>query len=484
MNTSYLKAFATAWLIASASALADDTSSQLDQLMHRYSDLGQFNGVALVVDGGSTVLRKGYGSANLEWQVENTPETRFLVGSVTKSFTALVIMQLAERGALELDAPIVDYLPAYREDTGSAITIRHLLTHTDGIPNYTKNTYFWQSNSNGVPITTAEFVAQYCSGDVEFAPGSQYRYGNSGYSVLGAIIERVTGKPYDEVVAQQILQPLGMQNTGQYRDDTVLDSRATGYEIAIDGFRHAAPIPKPFFAAGSMYSTVDDLVRYDRALQGAVLISDAGRKMMFDSRDGAVAGTFAFGWSVGEATLGGAIPGRQYIATNGQINGFNAIVVRIPRDEHLIILLNNTGETDLFSMTDNIMRVIYGLAANKVESRLRDVFFQKLREASLDAALAFYRERRDDHSTDYLYFPWPMRILAGQLMSDGRYDDAISILNLNLETNPNDAKSFEALGDAYSRVGDVKTANANYRRALLLDNLNAYAADKLANQEE
>ena len=176
-------------LFVSGFTAADDRSSQLDQLMQQYHDLGQFNGSVLVVGNGSEILRKGYGLANFDWQIENTPETRFAVGSITKSFTALVAVQLAESGTLDLDATISEYLPKYRKDTGSIVTIRHLLTHTDGIPNYTNDTSFWQSYENGVPYSTAEFIARYCSGDTEFAPGSTYRYGNAGFSILGSIID-------------------------------------------------------------------------------------------------------------------------------------------------------------------------------------------------------------------------------------------------------------------------------------------------------
>ena len=159
-------------LLMSLSAAAEDGSSQLDRLMQQYHDLEHFNGAVLVVANGSEVLRKGYGFANLDWRIANTPETRFAIGSVSKSFTALVVLQLAELGVLDLDATISEYLPKYRNDTGSVITIRHLLTHTDGVPNYTSDTSFWQSYENGVPYPTSEFVARYCSGDTEGPPGS------------------------------------------------------------------------------------------------------------------------------------------------------------------------------------------------------------------------------------------------------------------------------------------------------------------------
>ncbi len=458
---------------------ADEKSSQLDNLMRRYHELGQFNGVALVVNAGSTDLREGYGLANREWQIENTPETRFLIGSVTKSFTALVVTQLAEQGKLNLDATVSDYLPEYRKDTGSRITLRHLLTHTDGIPNYTADTYFWQSYENDVPYPTSEFIARYCSGDLEFEPGSQDRYGNAGYSILGAIIERVTGKSYRDVVARQVLQPLNMNDTGQYRVGANLEKRATGYEVAIDGYRTAAPIYKPFFAAGSMYATVDDLVLYDQALYGNDVITAGNIRMLFELREGAVDDSFAYGWNVGELTLDGAIESRRYMATNGEINGFNAVMVRLPDDKHLAILLNNTGETDLFAIATNIIRVLYDLAPIDPVPRLRDVFYRKLQEDSLEVAIAFYREQRENSPRDYIFFPWPMRILAGQLIRGGRYDDAIALLLLNLETNPNDARSFVILAQAQMHAGQVTAAIDSFRTVLLLDEGNTFAADML-----
>ncbi len=433
-------------------AVAEDRSSQLDRLMQQYHDLEQFNGAALVIDNGSQVLRKGYGFANMDWQIENTPETRFAVGSVTKSFTALAVAQLVETGTLDLDKTISNYLPEYRKDTGSIITIRHLLAHTDGLPNYTKDTSFWQSYE-GLPYSTSKFIARYCSGDTEFAPGSQYRYGNAGFSILGAIIEKVTGKTFGEVVAQQILQPLHMLNTGQVRNDLVLDNRAIGYDASLDAYRPADQVHKPFFAAANMYTTVDDLVLYDRALSGVSPISKVARNALFVAREGTVDGTFAYGWSVGESSLDDAIESKRYMATNGEINGFNALLVRIPDDDHLIILLNNTGETNLSAMAENIMRVLYDLAPINVEARLRDTFYAKLSQESLDAAIEFYRENREISPRDYLYFSWPLRILAAQLISDAQYGSAIAILELNLETNPRDSKSIEILAEARLRSG-------------------------------
>jgi CubicO group peptidase (beta-lactamase class C family) len=468
-----------ALLLASGAAASQNKASQIDDLLQQYHELGQFSGAALVVNSGVIVLREGYGIANQDWQIENSPDTRYLLGSVTKSFTALAVVQLEEQGKLELDATISDYLPSYREDTGSRITLRQLLTHTDGLPGYTSNTYFWQSFENNVPYSTSSFIARYCSGNLEFEPGTQYQYGNSGYSILGAIIEQVTGLNYDNAIARLILDPLKMKNSGQHNANKLINNRASGYDVSIDGYRPATPVYKNLRAAGSMYSTVDDLLLYDRALSAGEIISDDSRSTIFKSREGSFEDTFAYGWNVGELSLDGVAAAKRYMATNGEINGFNAFLLRLPDDDNFIVLLNNTGETDLAGIASNVLRVLYDVPATPPEPQLRDIFYAKLRDGPDKAAFSFYREERKSQPDNYLFFPWPLRILASQFMQDGHYDDAINILRLNLETNPNDSRSFVALAQAQMQSGEPNAAIDSLRKALSLDESNDFATNLL-----
>lgn len=457
------------FLAAASLALAGDKGEDVEELLRQYHVLGQFNGTALVVGGGETLLRKGFGIANRDWQIDNAPDSRYLVGSITKSFTALAVLQLAEAGRLDLDAAITDYLPYYRDDTGSRITIRNLLTHTDGVPSYTGDSHFWSSYENGVPYSTPDFIARYCSGDLMFEPGGQYRYGNSGFSILGAIIESVTGTSYGNVVAAQIFNPIGMSDTGQYQPNILLPRRALGYEVSIDGYRPASPIYKSLRAAGSMYSTVDDLARFSRALSGSDAVSAANAAVLFASREGAVEGTFAYGWSVGALNFDTAGSSLRYMASNGEINGFNALLLRLPDADDLVVLLNNSGETDLFGIAANILRLLNDIPIENPEPRLRDAFIARLRDDSLDSAVSFYREQRETRPDDYLFFPWPMRILAGQLLEDGRADEAIVLLNLNLETNLQDVRSMLMLAQAQIQSGDKSSALVTLRAVLEVD---------------
>ena len=286
-----------------ADAAHDEIAAGIDSLMRRYHQLGQFNGSVLVAADNVPPILLSYGRANRDWNVANDVDTRFSVGSMTKSFTSTLIMQLISEGALSTDTRVSDILPDYRPDTGALLTVQHLLTHTDGLPNYTQSVDFWRSYENGVPYSSTEFLRRYCSGDLQFQPGSQYRYGNSGYSVLGAVIEELTGQDFDSVLRERILRPLAMHGTGSTAAPAVVKKRAIGYTIGVNGFRPADAVNKPLFAAGSMYSTVEDLRRFDRALDTDEILDATARNRMFGERGGAIPDTFAYGWNVGELEL-------------------------------------------------------------------------------------------------------------------------------------------------------------------------------------
>src|SRR6266446_6326232 len=182
--------------ITATNVLAQHNVQKIDLLMKRYYDYGQFNGSILVAEKGKIIYEKGFGMANMEWAIPNRPDTRFRVGSVTKQFTATLVLQLVEEGKIKLDGKIGDYLADYRKDTGGRITIHQLLNHTSGIPDYTHRPDFSADISRN-PYRVTDFVKKFASGDLEFEPGSKFSYSNSGYSVLGAIIEKVTGKSYE-----------------------------------------------------------------------------------------------------------------------------------------------------------------------------------------------------------------------------------------------------------------------------------------------
>ena len=231
--------------------MAQDKAKKIDELVSSYNKLRQFNGAALVAYDGQVLLKRGYGLANMEWNIPNEADTKFRLGSITKQFTATLILQLVEQGKVKLDGKLTDYLPDYRKDTGQKITIHNLLTHTSGVPNYTALPGFFQNVSRN-PYEVKEFVTKYASGDLEFEPGTKFNYSNSGYFLLGAVVEKVTGKPYEQVLKENIFDPAGMKNTGYDHYDQVINKRAAGYVKTPQGYRNAPYLDMTIpYSAGS-----------------------------------------------------------------------------------------------------------------------------------------------------------------------------------------------------------------------------------------
>lgn len=330
-----------------------DKAAKIDQLMTDYFKQGTFNGSVLVAERGRVIFKKGYGFANVEWEIPNAADTKFRLGSITKQFTATLILQLVEQGKIKLDARMTDYLTDYRKDTGDRVTIHHLLTHTSGIPSYTGLPGFFKDVSRN-PYTPSDFVKKYCSNDLTFEPGSKFAYNNSGYFLLGAIIEKVTGKTYEQALKENILDPLGMKDTGYDHHETILKKRAEGYEKSPRGIINAPYLDMSLpYAAGSLYSTVEDLFLWDQALYTEKVLSAQSKELMFKPN----LNNYAYGWGISTQTAGSK--SLNIIGHGGGINGFNTLITRLIDDRHLIVLLNNTGGTKLGEMSREITNILY-----------------------------------------------------------------------------------------------------------------------------
>ena len=234
-------------------------------------------GVAtLVVKDGKTLLRKGYGMANIELGVPVRPEHVFRIASTTKLFTATAVMMLADDGKLALDAPVARYLPGSPAQWNK-VTIEHLLTHTSGIPNLSMDSGYWRIEAR-LEHTPEELVAPVRARALDFEPGTRFAYNNTGYNLLGLIIEKVSGKRYFEFIDERIARPLQLKHTGSGEDTQLIAGLVTGYRAG----------PKPawliansnLYAAGGLVSTVDDLAAFMLALQSGRLVAPGGVEKM------------------------------------------------------------------------------------------------------------------------------------------------------------------------------------------------------------
>ena len=277
---------------------------QLDELINQYTEYGQFNGSVLVAEKSKVLYKKGFGMANMEWDIPNQSDTKHRLGSITKQFTSMLIMQLVEEGKLKLDVPISTYLPDYPKANGDIITIHHLLTHTSGTPNYTSFPGFFR-NSSRDPYIPEEFVGVFADSTLEFKPGERFAYSNSGYFLLGVIIEKITGKSYEQVLKDNITIPLKMNNTGYDHHATILTNRASGYEKNGNNYINAAYLDMSIpYAAGSLYSTVEDLYLWDQALYGNQLLSKENMDLIFTRHIPVGQDHYGYGWGLGMKPIG------------------------------------------------------------------------------------------------------------------------------------------------------------------------------------
>ncbi len=325
--------------------------TKLDKYVEACVKQGTFNGSVLVAQNGKIVLCKGYGMANYELGVPNTPQTRFMLASVTKQFTSMAIMQLQEKGLLRISDPVSKYIPDYPQ--GDKITIHHLLTHTSGIPDYSKGT---TPKSLG---SLEKMLDYFKDKPLEFEPGAKYNYSNSGYILLGCIIEKASKQTLDSYMQEYIFKPLSMANTNFFYDPTD-KSNAVGYELA--GLRTSNLIdsqtmsPVPYvdmslpLSDGNLISTVEDLYRWDRGLYSEVLLNSTSRAQLFaPAKDG-----HGYGWGISENF------GRKVVRHSGRVEGFSTYIARYPDDNVCIILLSNFERCPVGFIAYGLAAIVFG----------------------------------------------------------------------------------------------------------------------------
>lgn len=455
---------------------AQDKVSKIDELVETYYDSRQFTGAVLVAEGGKVIYKKGFGLANREWNIPNTPDTKFRLGSITKQFTSMLILQLVEQGKIDLEGKLSDYLPYYRKDTGSRVTVHHLLTHSSGIPSYTSIPNFFEDISRD-PYPVKEFVEKYCSGDLEFEPGSKFLYNNSGYFLLGAIIEEITGKTYEETLKQRIFDPIGMKNSGYDRHDQIIPNRATGYSITFDGCLNAPYLDMSLpYAAGSLYSTAEDLYLWDQALYTEKLLPAKTKELLFTPH---IQG-YGYGWGIREKSLPGSEEKLTSISHGGGINGFNTLIERIIEGKHLIVLLNNTPRARLAQMSDAIIRILYDKPYDLPKKSIAETMYKTWKEKDLQSAIQQYETLKKEKPEEYNFQETELNMLGYYLLENKKKtEDAIEIFKLNLQVNPEYANGYDSLAEAYMISGNKDLAIKNYAKSLELDPQNTNAVEKL-----
>jgi len=484
-------------------------SSRLDALIDDYAANHQFMGTVLVAEKGEVVFAEGYGLADAEKNIPNTPDTKFMIGSITKQFTAMLVTQLVEKGKLRLDNTISDFVPEFPKDIGERITVEMLLCHSSGLifPEGIEKYYYATRKEEWLQ----EYLKQLSEEGLRFEPGEGYGYSNAGYFTLGLIIEKVTGKSYEEVLTEQILKPLGMTQTGCNRKGLVVENGATSYAKLRDRYTTWNEETNSYdaaicgFAYGNLYSTVGDLFKFSSALSTNQLLSKEYMDMYLDMRNVKTRvpipriseelvkeffGTFGNGF-VGEISiLEDPVTHEKEILYwhDGTSKLFKSNHFHFSGDDQIIIICSNCS----FLCEGNEMVLkIHQLLNNRPYDHIliKHSLSQYISEdvamhAGIPAVIDEYLRFKDD-TTNFIVPGEDWLIWAGRVVEEewGALDDAILLFQLTISEYPDSWKAYDAVGKTYIKKGDEVRAIQSFKKSAELNPQNTNAIEMLKKLE-
>ncbi|MDO3643974.1 serine hydrolase [Mucilaginibacter sp. L3T2-6] len=321
----------------------DSTSVKINQLILAYQQLNKFTGTALVASQGKVIFEKGYGYRNEQAKTPNDAATIFQIASVTKTFTSATVLKLIEMHRLSLSDKLSKWYPAF--PNAGKITIENLLSHTSGIFDYTHEDTVTHLNNEAKMMT---FLAKK---PLDFEPGTDWSYSNSGYSILGFIIGKVSGMTYEQAVRHYIFMPLHMNHSGFDFERLKDPEKATGYGVGDHGKVAASYSDSSVvFAAGAIYSTATDIYKWHQGLQAYRIVG----KALMDKAYTRFKKSYGYGWIID------SVGNQKMVYHSGNIAGFSSVLVRIPAADICIILLNNQEGTELETIARKILDILYG----------------------------------------------------------------------------------------------------------------------------
>ncbi|MDP4215832.1 MAG: serine hydrolase [Bacteroidota bacterium] len=339
--------FLSCTMALAIASIAQPIPEKLDTLISAYHREDGYNGTVLVARGGAVLLEKGYGYKNKQARSLNDRNTIFQIGSITKQFTSALILQLMEQGKLSLSDKLSKFFPDYPH--GDSISIENLLTHESGVWNYTNDAPLMMSRA-ARPIDRDSLIAYFKYKPLGFSPGTKYSYSNSGYVLLGYIIEKVSGKPWFRVMHERIFGPLHMDHSGFDFAGLKSPDKATGYNSPSSDQPALVVDSSVSFAAGSIYTTVEDLYKWDRALYTGRIISEASLQKAFTPH----LGKYGYGWMMD------SVYGKKVVEHGGGIPGFLSFIFRVPEDQTCIIIFDNMPIRDPGKMAGAINALLNG----------------------------------------------------------------------------------------------------------------------------
>ncbi|MBE2217585.1 MAG: serine hydrolase [Ignavibacteria bacterium] len=405
--------------------MADEYADKLDKIVNEYNNIGMFSGNVMVAKDGNIFYEKQFGYADWEKKIPVTPETLFRIGSLNKMFTNAMIKQLEKENKLSLEDPLSKFLELYPKETGDKITIKMLLEMKAGLADYGRNPAF---NSDKTKFRTVnDFLEIIKDEPLLFEPGTGQEYSNSGYVVLGGVIEKVTGKSYKENLEERILKPLGMSSTHYLLLGETVPGMSQGTTISFNGDKKSSNEIEMVSPAGGMYSNASDLLKLDRYLRQSGLIPPGIRA--------------------------------------GGTPVWNSILAQL-KDGYTVIINSNFGNA-----ADGIIQRFMDALENKpyppADYPLSMKLYKVLDESGLKGLKENLRPLIDSEGMEYRAFH--LNMFGYELMNAGELDKAIEVFTLNTELFPENPNVWDSLGEAYMNKGNNGLAIANYRKCIELD---------------
>jgi CubicO group peptidase (beta-lactamase class C family) len=491
-----------------ARASSQSLPDKIDRLVNDYAVNKGFMGTVLVADKGKVIFSKGYGLADADRNIPNTTDTRFLIGSITKQFTSMLVMQLVQQGRLKLEDRLSDLVHEFPRDPGERITVGMLLSHTSGLPFPEGIEKYYSATSKEEFLQ--EFLKQLSSEGLRFEPSKGYGYSNAGYFLLGLIIEKVTGKSYEEVLSEQILRPLGMKNTGCERKGLAIENLAVCYQKLPD--RYITWNEEMFsydpgvvgFGCGSMYTTAGDLFKFSMTLDGETLLSreymDIYLKMRYEKKrppiphisNDLVKEFFA---TCGSGYVGEIAVVEDPVTKEKETIYWHDGTDKLFKSNHfhysgkgrVIIIMSNCGflceGNEIVLKIDQLLR---GRPYDHI--RIKNSLSQYLSEdiamhAGIPAAIGEYLRFKGDTLNFIVPGADWMIDHALEFAEQGDLENAFLILETTRSEFPGSWQTHEALGKVYVMKGDTLAAIQSFKRSLELNPENAGAAETLKKLE-
>jgi CubicO group peptidase (beta-lactamase class C family) len=462
------------FLVVSSRCQAQTKTQKLDRIMKTYHRFNLFDGSVLVAERGKILYQGAFGMANREWNIPNATDTKFMIGSVSKSLTATLVLIQVQKGLIDLDKTIADYIPEYSKKNGSLITIRQLLSHTSGMPNYDIIKDFFPRISRQY-FSRADYVKLFMDSALVFKPGTSYYYSSWGYFTLGYILERVTGKSYSQLMKEDIFDKLRMNGSGSYYHTQVVSKRATGYDYSLGGYTSSDFRDQSnTMGTGDLYSTVGDLFKFHLALTNNTLLNKKLTAEMFTP--GIKPWQYGFGWfnQYYKFTPKDSVFVNYHL---GMTEGFLAFMIRIPSTNSFIVFLCNSSPTDFFGITSNLMRVLYSKPV--ILKQPADKVMEKIigKGGATKAVEAYKRMKKD---TAHYYINWlSMDFLGNELYNLKRNDEARIIFENNAAEFPDKDIVMLSLAKTYDALGRKQDAVIYLKKTIALNPGNEEAKNRL-----